>query len=97
MTFAGRECPAKPFDLALAGRIQRGLKLNVEGAGANTTSVHRAEHLDIADGIEPEASRDAAFHKLDDPSNRALGIFRLDEIEVAFGVGLARISHTTAA
>jgi hypothetical protein len=62
-----------------------------------TDPVHRAQHLDIADGIEPETAGYAGLHKLDDERNRSLGIIRLDEIEVAFGVGLARISHTTAA
>jgi hypothetical protein len=36
---AGRECPAEPLDLAFARRIQRRLKLDVEGAGADTASV----------------------------------------------------------
>jgi hypothetical protein len=60
-----------------------------------TPHVHWAEHLDIADGIKPEASRDAGFHKLDDPSNCGLRIFRLDEIEVAFGLGFAEIRNDT--
>jgi hypothetical protein len=57
----GAKGPAEPLDLAFARRVQRRLKFNVKGAGADAASVHRAEHLDIADWIETEAARDAGF------------------------------------
>src|SRR5439155_8371174 len=47
---AGRKGPTKPLDLALARRIQCGLEFNVEGARSNAASVHRTEHLYIANG-----------------------------------------------
>src|ERR1700674_461691 len=40
---AGREGPAEPLDLAFARRIQCRLKLDVERAGTDTASVHRAQ------------------------------------------------------
>jgi hypothetical protein len=60
---------------------------------APTTTVHRAENLDIADRIETEPARDAAFHKLYDARNRGLGIGRLDKIEAALGFRLAQIGR----
>src|SRR6266496_1051819 len=92
---AGREGPAEPLDLAFARRVQRRLKFNVKGARADAASVHRAEHLDIADWIETEAARDAGFHKLNDARNCGLGIGRLDKIEVAFGFRYANIGYDT--
>src|SRR5581483_9317158 len=65
----------------------------VEGACSDTTSVHRAENLDIADWIEAEAARDAGLDQLDDARNRGLGIISLDKIEVALGFGFAEIRH----
>jgi hypothetical protein len=58
-----REGPAEALNLTFAGRIQRGLKLDVEGAGTDAAPVHRAQHLDIADGIEPEAAPNAGFQR----------------------------------
>ena len=52
---AGREGPAETLDLALAGGVQRRLQFDVERAGADAAAVHRAQHLDVADGIEAEA------------------------------------------
>jgi hypothetical protein len=88
---AGREGPSEPLDFAFARRVQRRLKFNVEGAGADAASVHRAQHLDITDWIKIEATRDASLHKLDDARNCGLGIVRFDKIEVAFGFGFAEI------
>ena len=50
---------------------------------ADAAAVHRAENLDIADGIQTEAARDAGFDQLDDARNCGLGIISLDKIEVA--------------
>ena len=87
---AGREGPAEAFDLALAGGIERGLQFDIERAGADAAAVHRAQHLDVADGIETEPLRDARLHQFDDPRHRGFGIVRLHEIEVAVALGLAR-------
>ena len=55
---ARREGPAEALDLALAGRVEGGLQLDVQRAGAGAAPVHRAQHLDVVDGIETEALRD---------------------------------------
>src|SRR5262249_1661522 len=59
---AGREGPAESFDLAFAGRIQVPLQFDVACGRASPASVHRGQHLDIADGIEAEAARDAGSY-----------------------------------
>src|SRR5262249_38327916 len=61
-----REGPTKPLDLALAGRVQRRLEFNVQRAGASAAAVHRAQHLNVTDGIEVKALGDARLHQLDD-------------------------------
>ena len=74
-------------------RIQCRLEFYVEGACSDATSVHRAEHLYIADGIETKAARDAGLDQLDDARNRGRGIIGLDKIEVALGLGFAKIGY----
>jgi hypothetical protein len=44
------------------GRVQRLLQLDIKGARTETATVHRAERLDIAHGVEPEALRDPLRH-----------------------------------
>jgi hypothetical protein len=53
---AGTEGPAEPLDADLAGRVQRFLQLDIERAGAEAATVHRAEHLDVSYRVEPEAA-----------------------------------------
>ena len=53
--------------------------------------VHRAQHLDVLHGIEPEASRNAGLHQLHDPGRRRFGIFGRHEIEVAVAFGPGEI------
>src|ERR1700710_1854935 len=50
---AGCKGPTKTLDLTLASRVQRSLQFDVEGTSAHTASVHRAQHLDVADGVQP--------------------------------------------
>src|SRR6516164_9352723 len=54
----GSKCPAESLHLALACWIQGCLKLDVEGAGTNAASVHRAKHLNVAERIKTEAPWD---------------------------------------
>ena len=82
---AGGEGPAEPLDLAIAGGIERGLQLDVQRPCTHAAAVHRAEHLDVADGIEAEPFGDPRLHQLDDARHGGLGIVRLHEVEVALG------------
>ena len=91
----GAKVQPKLLDLTLTGGVQRCLEFDVERASANAAAVHRAEHLDITDRIETKPAWDPDFHKLDDATNRSLGILGLDKIEVAFGVGLAEVRNDT--
>ena len=83
---AGREGPAESFDLALAGRIQCRLQFDVERARTDPAPVHRTQNLDIADGIEAEAARDAGFYQLDNAGNCRFRIICLDKIEVTLAL-----------
>src|SRR5262249_28663823 len=88
---ARAEGPAEAVDANLAGRVQRVLQLDVEGTSAKTAALHRAEHMDIANGIEPETLRNALLH---DRQQLPYSLFRVrsvDEIEVAaFDMGEVR-------
>ena len=53
----GREGPAKAFNLALSGGIERRLQCDIEGPSADAPAIHWAKHLDIPDGIETKAPR----------------------------------------
>jgi hypothetical protein len=85
------EGPAEAFDLALAGRIQCGLKLDIERSSSDAATVHRTKHLDVADGIKAKPFWDAGFHKFDDQWDSGFGIVCLNEIEVAIFAGLGKI------
>ena len=69
---AGDEGPTETLDLALAGGVQRRLKFDVQRAGSDATAVHRAQHLNVTDGIEAEAQGDACLHQFDDPRHRGI-------------------------
>ena len=80
---AGRKGPAEPLDLALAGGIQRRLQFDVERARTDAAAVHRAQNLDVANGIEAEALGDPCLHQLDDALHGGFRVVRLHEVEVA--------------
>src|SRR4029077_11779235 len=80
---ARAEGPAETFDAGLAGRVQRRLQLDVEGACAKAAPVHRAQHLDVTYGIEPEALRDALAYDCQQLSDAFFRVGRIDEKEVA--------------
>jgi ABC-type glutathione transport system ATPase component len=81
------EGPTETLDLALAGGVQRRLKFDIQRAGSDATAVHRAQHLNVTDGIEAEALRDARLHQFDDPRHGGFGIVRWHKIEVAVALG----------
>ena len=85
----GAEGPAEALDLALAGRIERRLELDVERTGARAAPVHRAQHLDVAHRVESEAARDAGLHQFDDPRHCRLRVLGRHEIEVVLALGAA--------
>src|SRR5262249_9661657 len=88
---AGREGPAESLDLTFAGRIQGRLQFDVERPRTNAAAVHGTQHLDIADGGQAEAARDAGFYQLDKAENGGLRTIRLDKIEVTLALWLAQI------
>src|SRR5438105_8794693 len=90
---AGGEGPTETLDLALAGGVQRRLKFDVQRAGCDAATVHRAQHLNVTDGIEAEALRDAYLHQFDDPRHGGFGIVRLHKIEVAVALGPGEVGN----
>src|SRR5262249_3261980 len=90
---AGGKGPAEPFDLAIAGRIERCLQLDVQRPRTHPSTVHWTEHLDVADRIKPEAFGDPRLYQFDDTADGGWRIVRLHEIEVALGSRRAEIRH----
>src|SRR5215510_9646414 len=85
---ARTERPAKALNAGVAWRIQDVLKLDIQGAGTETAAVHRAEHLDVAYRVEPEALRNAL---LDDRQHLPDTLFRVgcvDKIESLVSAGV---------
>src|SRR3984957_7124914 len=62
--------------------IQSGLKVEIERPRTDAASVHGAEHLYLADGIESELCRNAVVHELDDFAGGVVGLLGFNEIEV---------------
>src|SRR5438132_9726173 len=92
---AGREGPAEALDLTLTRRVQRRLQFDVERSGADATAIHRAQNLDVANGIEAEAAGNLGLHQLDDTRYGGFGIIRLHEVEVAVRSGRTEIGDRT--
>src|SRR5208282_2220464 len=90
---AGRKGPAEPLDFAFAGGVQRRLQFDIERTCANAATIHRAEHLDVADGVQAEAFGDAGPHQFQNALNSGLGIFGGNEVEVAVADGRAEIGY----
>ena len=59
------------------------MQLDVERAGADATPVHRAQHLNVADGVKAEAVRDPRLDQVDDPRHGGFGVVGPYEVEVA--------------
>src|SRR5262245_47330274 len=85
--------PAEPLDLAIAGRIERRLQLDVQRQRTRSAPVHRTQHLDAEDGIEAEPLGDPRLYQFDDTADGGCGIVHLHEIEVALGSRRAEIRH----
>jgi hypothetical protein len=77
------EGPAEPLHFAIAGGIEGGLQFNVQRPRTHPTAIHRAEDLDVADGIEAEAFGDSRPHQFDDTADGGFRIVRLHEVKVA--------------
>ena len=90
---AGREGPAETLDLPGAGGVERSLKFDVERPRADAAAVHRAQDLDVPNGVEAEASRDACPRQLDDLRHRRFGLLRRHEIEIAVDGGRREVRH----
>src|SRR5205823_9790486 len=87
---AGGKGPAEPFDLAIAGGIERCLQLDVQRPRTNAAPVHRTQHLDVADRIEAEPLGDPCLRQFNDAAHGGFRIVRLHEIEVALGSSCPR-------
>ena len=70
-------------DLGPSRRVERRLERLVERVDARGSLVHRGQHLDVADGIEPESGGDPFGDELDDRGLRGVGIAPRDDEEIA--------------
>src|SRR5205085_909970 len=80
---AWAEGPAEALDADLARWVEGALQLDVEGASAEPSAVHRAEHLDLPYRVEPKSLRDALLHHGQQLPNSFVGVRRVDEVEIA--------------
>jgi len=92
----GANVQAEALDLAFPGRIQRRLEFDIERTRADPTPVHRAQHLDLAHGIEPEAAWDMVAHQVDDARHRLLQILRRHVVEIAQFFGPRQVRRLAA-
>src|SRR5882672_4233677 len=92
---AWREDPPETLNLLVARWIQCRLQLNIERTSAHPASVHRAEDLNVTDGIETEARGNPNFHELNNALHGDLRLFRLDEVEIAIVSRRAEIGNYT--
>src|SRR6202035_1738863 len=67
------------FDLWFSSRIESPLQFDIQRTGAERAAVHRAEHLDVAHGIEAEAAGDTFLDELDEPRDGNVRPGRLNE------------------
>src|SRR5271155_4563118 len=89
---ARAEGPAEALDADLAGRVQLFLKFDIERTSTEAAPVHRAEHLDVANGIEPEALWYTLPHDRQQLSHSLFRVRRVDEVEVA-AINRGEIGH----
>jgi len=73
--------------------LQFTLGFHLQFADAQRPTVHRAEHLDVADGVEPELGRDARFDPLDQRGRNLLRLRPVNEIEIGLGLPGGRFRH----
>src|SRR2546430_5214049 len=55
------------LDLWVSSRIEGPLQFDIQRTGSESAAVHRAEHLNVAHGIEAEAAGDAFLDELNEP------------------------------
>ncbi len=96
MTCRRARRPSRIFPLCARRRVQCRLQFDVERARTDPGAVHRTQRLNIADGIEAEAARDAGFYQVDNVGNCSFRAIRLDKIEVALAPRLAQIGEDAA-
>ena len=70
------------------------MQLDIERTSTEAAAVHRAEHLDVAYGVKPEALGDAFPHNRQDLTHPLFRVRRIDEIEVST-FGKDEIGHQT--
>src|ERR1700719_1866329 len=70
------------LDLWFSSRIESPLQFDVQRTGAEPAAVHRAEHLDVAHGIEAEAAGDTFLDELDEPRDGNVRPGCLNEIKI---------------
>src|SRR5215469_205239 len=80
---ARAEGPAKPLDADLARRVQGVLKLDVQRASTEAAPVHRGQHLNATDGVEPKTSGDPLLHDRQQLLNTLFRVRRINEIKIA--------------
>src|SRR5207245_5421004 len=85
--------PAEALDLAVAGRVQGRLEVDVQRASAASAAVHRAQHLNVTNGIKTEALGNARLDQFDNPRHGGFRIVRLHEIKVAVALGFGEIGN----
>ena len=71
------------FELQFVGRIERELQRLVERDGAEKVTVHRREHLDVADGIKAILGGQTRVRQLDERVLDLLRLARGEKKEVA--------------
>jgi hypothetical protein len=64
----------------------------VEVAGAGRAPVHRAQHLDVAAGIQAEPGRDPPGHDVGDERGGLLGVVAAEPEEILESGQLRRLS-----
>ena len=65
----------------------------IQRTGSEPSAVHRAEHLDVAHGIEAEAAGDAFLDELDEPRDGNVRPGCLNEIKIRCIPGSRQIGH----
>ena len=65
----------------------------LERTRADAASVHRAEHLDVADRVQAEAFGNAGLHQFQNALNGGFGVFGGHKVKVALAGRHAEIGH----
>src|SRR6185437_7422747 len=93
---ARTEGPAKTLNACLAWWIERLLQFDVQRASAQPTTVHWAQHLNIADRVQSEGLGNAVPYQRDDLADTLLRRLRVDEVEIRQGSVVGQFGHLPA-